>query len=123
MEFRSPSAGEMTYAEVREEFFKPTLAQSDSDSGDDSGSEDEEEEEYEVEKIVSHRILNDGTVKYRIRWKGYDYRSDSYMTEEQLKDCIELLDTSDENWHQGRHLGTGEVGVFPANYCKPVDVA
>ena len=57
MEFRNPSAGEMTYAEVREEFFKPPLAQSDSDSGDDSGSEDEEEEEYEVEKIVSHRIL------------------------------------------------------------------
>ena len=92
MEFRNPSAGEMTYAEVREEFFKPPLAQSDSDSGDDSGSEDEEEEEYEVEKIVSHRILSDGTVKYRVRWKGYDYRSDIYRTEEQLQDCLELLD-------------------------------
>ena len=36
MEFRNPSEGEMAYAEVREEFFKPPLAQSDSDSGDDS---------------------------------------------------------------------------------------
>ena len=77
MEFRKPSEGEMTYAEVREEFFKPYLVQSDSDSGDDSDSGEEEEEEYEVEKIVSHRILSDGTVKYRVRWKGYDYRSDS----------------------------------------------
>ena len=85
MEFRKPSEGEMTYAEVREEFFKPYLVQSDSDSGDDSDSGEEEEEEYEVEKIVSHRILSDGTVKYRVRWKGYDYRSDSYRTEEQMQ--------------------------------------
>ena len=92
MEFRKPSEGEMTYAEVREEFFIPYLVEPDSDSEGDSDSEEEEEEEWEIEKIVSHRILGDGTVKYRVRWKGYDSRSDRYRTEEQMQGCIKMLD-------------------------------
>ena len=110
MEFRKPSEGEMPYAEVREEFFKPYLVQSDSDSGDDSDSGEEEEEEYEVEKIVSHRILSDGTVKYRVRWKGYDYRSDSYRTEEQMQGCIELLDDYKEA--QGDGIPTTDYNIM-----------
>ena len=83
---------EMTYAEVREEFFIPYLVAPDSDSDDDSDSEEEEEEAWEIEKIVSHRILSNRTVKYRVRWKGYDSRSDRYRTEEQMQGCLKMLD-------------------------------
>ena len=56
--------------------------------------------------IVSHRILNDGTIKYRVRWMGYDYRSDNYKTEEELQGCQQLL----EEYKQAQGDGIPDPG-------------
>ncbi|EMC99752.1 hypothetical protein BAUCODRAFT_145133 [Baudoinia panamericana UAMH 10762] len=47
------------------------------DVDDEDGEEDEAgEEEYRVEKIVAHGFEEDGSVKYKIKWLGYDNEDD-----------------------------------------------
>ncbi|KAK3073437.1 hypothetical protein LTR53_005015 [Teratosphaeriaceae sp. CCFEE 6253] len=53
---------------------------------DGEGEDDDEEEaedEYRVEKILSHDFEKDGTVKYEIKWFGYD--ADEDLTWEPLE--------------------------------------
>ena len=104
MEFRQPSEDQMTYQEVRNQFeLHELISESDLDQ---SESEEEGDDEYEIEMIVSHRILNDGTIKYRVRWMGYDYRSDNYKTEEELQGCQQLL----EEYKQAQGDGIPDPG-------------
>ncbi len=48
-----------------------------------------DDEEFEVEQILSQRVLK-GEVQYKIRWKGYDSKFDSWEPESCLS-CPDLL--------------------------------
>ncbi|KAI1363408.1 heterochromatin protein one [Xylaria arbuscula] len=54
------------------------------DAQDDDGEdgEDLEEDEYIVEKILAHIIEPDGTIKYKVKWEGYEKKSDQTWEEE-----------------------------------------
>ncbi|KAJ8117196.1 hypothetical protein ONZ43_g4267 [Nemania bipapillata] len=55
----------------------------DDDEGDDD--EDLEEDEYIVEKILGHVLEADtveGTLKYKVKWEGYEKKSDQTWEEE-----------------------------------------
>ncbi|TGJ83530.1 hypothetical protein E0Z10_g5231 [Xylaria hypoxylon] len=54
------------------------------DDQDEEGDEDEnlEEDEYIVEKILAHVLEADGTLKYKVKWEGYDKKSDLTWEEE-----------------------------------------
>ena len=96
---REPQADQWTYAEVREEFEVPQLVMASDSESESEESDDEDdltdidpEDKWHVEKIVDHKADEKGVTKYRIRWRGYDHRSDSHKTEEQLEGCMELLE-------------------------------
>ncbi|KAI0426253.1 heterochromatin protein one [Xylaria sp. FL1042] len=44
------------------------------EEGDDD--EDLDEDEYIVEKILAHVLEPDGTLKYKVKWEGYEKKSD-----------------------------------------------
>ncbi|KAI1175198.1 heterochromatin protein one [Nemania sp. FL0916] len=56
------------------------------DDPDEEGDEDEEEgleeDEYVVEKILAHRIEPDGSIKYKVKWEGYEKKSDQTWEDE-----------------------------------------
>ncbi|KAI0877438.1 heterochromatin protein one [Hypoxylon argillaceum] len=52
----------------------------DEEAGDD---EDLEEDEYIVEKILGHVLEADGTLKYKVKWEGYEKKSDQTWEEEE----------------------------------------
>uniref|UniRef100_A0A0K0DWF7 Chromo domain-containing protein n=1 Tax=Strongyloides stercoralis TaxID=6248 RepID=A0A0K0DWF7_STRER len=45
-----------------------------------------EEISYVVEKIVDHRVRNDGIKEYRIRWAGYSQEDDTWQTLDTFND-------------------------------------
>ncbi|KAI1827376.1 heterochromatin protein one [Xylaria intraflava] len=49
---------------------------------DEEGEEDLDEDEFIVEKILAHMIESDGTLKYRVKWEGYEKKSDQTWEEE-----------------------------------------
>lgn len=53
--------------------------------------DDEEEEEYEVEAIVGHREY-DGKMRYKIRWKNFDAKHDTWEDYSSLC-CPDLLES------------------------------
>ncbi|KAK6349019.1 hypothetical protein TWF730_009779 [Orbilia blumenaviensis] len=60
------------------------------------GEEDEEEqegeeEEYVVEKILDHKY-EDGILKYKVKWKGYDKKSDQTWEPEDTLEDVEALE-------------------------------
>lgn len=61
---------------------EPDIKTSTSKNAPANEQEDDEDEDEEpgdvfiVEKIVDHRFDADGTVKYQVKWKGYEKRSD-----------------------------------------------
>ncbi|KAK1827708.1 putative heterochromatin factor HP1 [Podospora conica] len=67
------------------------------DIGDEEEEEDVEEEEegeevYAVEKILSHRIAEDGKPRFEIKWVGYEKKSDrTWEPEENLVDASLIL--------------------------------
>ncbi|KAI1124730.1 heterochromatin protein one [Nemania abortiva] len=54
------------------------------DDEDDEPDEDEEleEDEYIVEKILGHVLEADGTLKYKVKWEGYEKKADQTWEEE-----------------------------------------
>ncbi|KAI0021841.1 heterochromatin protein one [Xylariomycetidae sp. FL0641] len=50
----------------------------DDDDDDDEGGDDEnlDEDEYIVEKILAHVVEPDGSLKYRVKWEGYEKKAD-----------------------------------------------
>ncbi|KAK6333331.1 hypothetical protein TWF718_011146 [Orbilia javanica] len=52
--------------------------------------EEGEEEEYVVEKILGHKY-EDGILKYKVKWKGYDKKSDqTWEPEDTLEEVVAL---------------------------------
>ncbi|KAI1273959.1 heterochromatin protein one [Xylaria sp. FL0933] len=51
---------------------------------DEEGDEDEDldEDEYIVEKILAHVLEADGTLKYKVKWEGYEKKTDQTWEEE-----------------------------------------
>ena len=53
------------------------------------------EQEYEIDRIIAHKVLKDGTIKYRVRWTGYLPKDDTWETTSQfnndylIKACYE----------------------------------
>ncbi|KAI1118612.1 heterochromatin protein one [Nemania sp. NC0429] len=53
------------------------------DSEEKDGDEDDlDEDEFIVEKILSHMVEADGTLKYKVKWEGYEKKSDQTWEEE-----------------------------------------
>lgn len=92
-------------------------------SDDDSASSvksktDLEEEEYVVEKVVGKRI-KDGSVQYRLKWKGY---SDAENTWEPEDNCIchDLIAEYEKNLAKKKGAGgSGGSRGRPAKPSKP----
>lgn len=53
------------------------------DDDDDAEKEEEEEDGFEVEDIVGHKWI-DGEKHYRIRWKNYGKKDDTWQLESDL---------------------------------------
>ncbi|KAI1204041.1 heterochromatin protein one [Nemania serpens] len=49
---------------------------------DEDEDEDLEEDEFIVEKILAHMVEPDGTLKYKVKWEGYEKKSDQTWEEE-----------------------------------------
>ncbi|KAI0403266.1 heterochromatin protein one [Xylaria palmicola] len=54
----------------------------DEEGGEGDDDEDLEEDEYIVEKILAHVLEADGTLKYKVKWEGYEKKSDQTWEEE-----------------------------------------
>ncbi|CAJ2504705.1 Uu.00g120990.m01.CDS01 [Anthostomella pinea] len=48
----------------------------DEDGDGDGDEENLDEDEYIVEKIISHVVDADGSLKYKVKWEGYDKKAD-----------------------------------------------
>ncbi|KAH8160251.1 hypothetical protein CIB48_g8004 [Xylaria polymorpha] len=48
----------------------------------EEGDEDLEEDEYIVEKILAHVLEADGSLKYKVKWEGYEKKADQTWEEE-----------------------------------------
>ena len=53
-------------------------------------------EEQEIEAIVGHNRANGKRRKYRVRWKGFPSSDDQLMTESELANSAEILQTYKE---------------------------
>ncbi|KAK8059046.1 chromo domain-containing protein 2 [Apiospora phragmitis] len=57
------------------------------EAGGEDNEEDEEdddigEDEFVVEKIVGHQVLDDGSIKYKVKWEGYEKKADQTWEDE-----------------------------------------
>lgn len=60
---------------------------------EDEAGDDDEEEEYVVEKIMTHGFDTDGTIKYEVKWQGYESKADrTWEPEENLATASEALE-------------------------------
>lgn len=68
---------------------------------DDQSSADEPGDTYEVEVVTAHKKMANGSLKYLIKWKGWDNHNNEWKTEWQLRNSPELID---EYWaRKGDH--------------------
>jgi chromobox protein 1 len=64
-------------------------AAADPDDEEDQEEEDDEEEDvFVVEKIVKHMIDEDGTLKFHVKWEGYDDKADMTWEPEENLECV-----------------------------------
>lgn len=49
------------------------------------------QEEYEVEKILQHKTMPDGTLKFKVKWVGYPHSQNTWQTLEDLSNSPEAL--------------------------------
>lgn len=57
-----------------------------------SSSGDEQGDKYEVEAVVGHKKIKNGSFKYLIKWKGWDNHNNEWKSEWQLRHSAELID-------------------------------
>ncbi|KAI1434242.1 heterochromatin protein one [Xylaria sp. CBS 124048] len=67
---------------------------SDGDEGEGDEEEDLDEDEYIVEKILAHVLEANGTLKYKVKWEGYEKKADQTWEEEEnlRENAAEVLD-------------------------------
>ncbi|KAI2468176.1 heterochromatin protein one [Annulohypoxylon bovei var. microspora] len=57
------------------------------EGGEEEVAEDLEEDEYIVEKILSHVVEPSGAIKFKVKWEGYEKKSDqTWEDDENLKE-------------------------------------
>ncbi|KAH8601152.1 hypothetical protein B0O99DRAFT_648579 [Bisporella sp. PMI_857] len=62
------------------------------DEGEDEDISDIGEDEYVVEKITNHMVDEDGTLKFEVKWEGYEKKSDrTWEPEENLSTANKIL--------------------------------
>ncbi|KAF9273097.1 hypothetical protein BGZ68_001800 [Mortierella alpina] len=49
------------------------------------------EEEYEVEELMAHRWLPDGSIQFLVKWVGYPTSQNTWQTEADLANAPECL--------------------------------
>ncbi len=49
------------------------------------------EEEYEVEVLLAHRWLPDGSIQYLVKWAGYPTSASTWQTEADLANAPDCL--------------------------------
>ncbi|KAI1748595.1 heterochromatin protein one [Xylaria castorea] len=52
------------------------------EEGEDGDDEELDEDEYIVEKILAHVLEADGSLKYKVKWEGYEKKADQTWEEE-----------------------------------------
>jgi histone-lysine N-methyltransferase SUV39H len=52
---------------------------------------EEGEQEYEVERILDHRIVQNGVFNYLVKWRGWSREYNTWEPEENLTNCEEML--------------------------------
>lgn len=67
-----------------------------SDKPSNSELIDERKNYYEVDSIVNHDYVRFGKVvnrrrRFRVRWRGYDHKSDTWEPESNLDGCLDVL--------------------------------
>lgn len=55
---------------------QPKADEEEEEEEGEESDEDLEEDEYVVEKIMSHMVYPDGTLKFEVKWEGYDKKAD-----------------------------------------------
>ncbi|KAI1814239.1 heterochromatin protein one [Poronia punctata] len=63
-------------------------------NGDDEDEEDEDldEDEYIVEKIIAHVVESDGSLKFKVKWEGYEDKADqTWESEDNLRENAALV--------------------------------
>ena len=63
-------------------------------------------EEHEVERILTHKDLRNGTRQYLVRWVGYGPESDTYFNESKLIHCRETVQKYLDSLLPEQHSGT-----------------
>lgn len=71
-------------AEVDMEDEKPIVGDVNGDGAEDDEDEDDDEmdeDEFVVEKIMSH-VVQDGNIKFKVKWEGYEKKADQTWEDE-----------------------------------------
>ncbi len=50
------------------------------------------EDDFEGEEVVDHKIKNDSTYVYNIKWLGYDTTENRWMDAEALSECEQSIE-------------------------------
>ncbi|KAI1649025.1 heterochromatin protein one [Daldinia loculata] len=61
---------------VKGEVAKDEVANGDGDDGQGEDDENLDEDEYIVEKILAHVVEPDGALKFKVKWEGWEKKSD-----------------------------------------------
>ncbi|GAB0142395.1 hypothetical protein EsHS_00002946 [Epichloe bromicola] len=70
----------------------PDVAGSNGSEDEDNEGEDMEEDEFIVESIKNHMIDEDGTLKFQVKWEGYDSKKDlTWEPEENLEETAHII--------------------------------
>lgn len=105
---------------------------------------DKRQNYYEVEKILHHRLTSNGR-QFLVKWKGYEAKDNSWIPEESMDGCLDLLQSylrqhglpltkieglmgatrgaqvNESNWVSMNHLIT-EFNVFKLRYYDTVSI-
>lgn len=70
-----------------------------------SNENDNEENEFEIEKVIGKRIRN-GTIQYRVKWKGYDVADSTWEPIDNFNstECIQDFEARTKLKDSGKRL-------------------